>query len=755
MSGINDRILVVGLAAVLAGGVMIATPTAAAEPADPSATPAAGDQLQEVVVTAERRSENPQSMSVSVVAFSNADLRNNGIQTVADLQALVPSLTFVDGANAEFINIRGVGLNESAPNQTDGVASYLDGAYIAREFTSDDAYFDLASVSVLRGPQGTYVGQNATGGAIFMTTNAPELNKTSGYAQQTFGAYGERETEGAISVPLGQTLAARVSLLSETRDSFTNNLGPDGSQTSFDVTNHPGNLTRLLGRTQLLWEPSEDLKLRVIYQNSARNSDGVPSVPNTPASFDNPFTASWDYPQADNVHYQRTTAILDWQAAAAFKLHAVSAYQAMDEYLQMDNDGTSPLVQPTAAQQAQYIHIRDQYFTNEADLVSTNAGPLQWTAGLAQLAYHQAPATLQIVTYNTPANPAVTPDFVNQGLYLDLRTFRLNQSGFGEISYDITPSWQLKVGARYSHDVTGLESGSYLQFAGPNGFKVPAGPNEPSFNAETGRVVLNWKPSNNELVYLTASRGYKPGGWTPDIGGPPTGDNVYNAEYVWNYEAGWKVTLLDGHLRSAFDGFYMDYNGFQATVATDPQNPATSVTENVQGTKIKGLEEEFEALAGGWRLSLGATYLDAKFGNLAIFMPAGTAGADQLAPELINLDGRTIDYAPKLSGHATLQYTVAAGQYGTITPKLDWSYQGGVYTSFFDQPYQYLPAHALGSFRLIYAPNAAWELQAYVTNITDRTYLANAYGGTPGAAQMEFGAPRQEGVLVRYEFGDR
>jgi iron complex outermembrane receptor protein len=174
------------------------------------------------------------------------------------------------------------------------------------------------------------------------------------------------------------------------------------------------------------------------------------------------------------------------------------------------------------------------------------------------------------------------------------------------------------------------------------------------------------------------------------------------------------------------------------------------VTKNVQGTKIKGVEEELEAVAGGLNVSLGFTVLDAKFGHLAIFMPAGTTGPAQTAPQLIDLDGRTIDYAPKFSGHAALQYSFALGRHGTLTPRVEWTYQGGQYTSFFDQPYQYLPGYALGSVRLTYEPNASWQIQGYVTNLTDRLYLANAYGGSPAGAQLLFGTPRQEGIMVNY-----
>ena len=489
----------------------------------------------------------------------------------------------------------------------------------------------------------------------------------------------------------------------------------------------------------------------MIYQNSSRRNDGIATLPNTPESWANPYTATFDYPGAYNNHYQRTTGILDWQVNDTFKIHAVSAYQSMDQYYQYDGDGTSPYVAPAVPQQADWIQIHDWYSTNEIDFVSSSSGPLQWTAGAAELNYHQ-PFTLLDMAYNAPpANPGLTPN-PQSGLFLNFHTYRRNYAGFGEITYNFTPAWQIKVGARYNHDDVGLQQGTYIAPLGPLGPQIPAGPNEPSYSAGTGRFLLNWQPDQGELIYATVSRGYKPGGWTPDVGGPPTPNNVYNAEYVLNYEAGWKATVLNQHLSSAFDVFYMNYDGFQATIATDPANPTTSVTKNVAGTKIKGVEEQFEVVESGFDLTFGFTALDAKYGYLALFMPPGTAGAAQVAPQLTNLDGRTIDYAPKLSGNVALQYTFPLGDHGTLTPRVQWTYQGGQYTSFFDQAYDYMPAYAIGTVRLTYQPNPKWELQGYVRNLTNRLYLANAYGSSPSTALVNFGEPRQEGVLVNYRF---
>ncbi len=714
---------------------------------------AQSDTLEEVVVTAERRAENPQTMPVSVIALSGKDLKESGVSNIADLQSIVPSLSYVDAGNVKFINIRGVGLNEGAPNQTDGVANYLDGAYIAREFTTDDSYFDLDNVEVLRGPQGTYVGQNSTGGAIFINTKKPSLNGIDGYVEQTFGTYNYRHTEAAANVPVSSTLALRAAVLAESRDSFTANFGPYGSGSQTPVTNHPGNLNRFVGRIQLLYQPTDSLAFHLLYQNSNRRNDGIPYQPINAQTLANPYAAAYDFPEAYNNQYQRTTGTMDWQTSHDFKVHLVSSYQTMNQLTQWDSDATSPYVSPGTVQGGTIIPLHDWYSTHEVDLISTSDSKLQWTVGATTLNYHQ-PFTDQIINYNSARSPALTPDF-SSGLFLNFHSLRKNYAAFGEVSYDINPAWQVKLGARYNHDTVGLQAGSYLiPFGGPTGpIKVPAGPNIPSFTAGTGRVVVNFKPAQNQLVYLNVSRGYKPGGWTPDIGGPPTPNNVYSAEYVLNYELGWKATAFDGHLRTAADVFHMDYQGFQATIATDPRNPTTSVTKNVSGTKIQGVEAELDAAANGFHATLGFTYLDAKFGNLLIFEPANEFGPGSPAtPTQINLNGRTIDYAPKLSGNLGLAYEFALKGGATLTPRVQWSYQGGQWTSFFNAPQQYLPAYALGSARLTYVPSKTWQVEGYVTNIADRVYLTESTGNTPALQVGQFGAPRQYGVTVHYSF---
>ncbi len=726
---------------------MLAAALTGAMPMQLQAAPdqANDDQLQAVVVTAERRGEDPQKMAVSIIALSQDDLTEKGVKTVADLQAIAPSLSYVDNGNVKFINIRGVGINEAAPNQTDGVATYLDGAYIAREYTTDDAYFDLDSVDVLRGPQGTYVGENSTGGAIFLTTKKPSLDGIEGYVQQTFGSYAYRSTEAAANVPFNDVLAFRASVIFETRDSFTKNFGPIGVGDNTPGITQPGNLNRQVGRFQVLYKPTENIDVHVLYQHSERNTDGLPYQYIDAATLSHPFTANYDFPGKYDLTYDRTSATLDWQFVPSVKLHAVSSYQNTNQFTQVDTDGTSPGISPGVPQTAYILPLHEWYYTNEADLVSSLDGPFQWTAGAAMLVYNQWFAD-QILGYTD------APDY-SSGLYLNFRAFRKNVAGFGEVSYEISPQWEVKAGVRENHDQVGLRAGSYLDPIGPNGgLELPAGPNIQSFNATTGRVLVNFKPADGELAYFLVSRGYKPGGWTPNVAEAVTGNNIYGAETVTNYELGLKSTLFDNHFRSAIDVFRMNYQGFQATISTPP-DPTTSITKNVSGTIIQGFEAQIDATQWGFDLGFGFSFLDAKFGNLEIYEPAGEAGLNIPATATqINLNGRTIDYAPRVSGNISLSYQFDLGAAGKLTPRLQWTYQAGQWTSFYDAPQDYMPAYALGSARLSWEPKKNWRLDAYVTNLTDRVYFANSGGNNPETWTVLFGAPRQYGATLNYKF---
>lgn len=682
-----------------------------------------------IVVTAERRSQSALSTPISVVALNADMLKARGVSDINSLQSQVPSLSFADYGNVKFVNIRGVGISEGAPNQSVGVAIHWDGTYVAREFVYGDSFFDVASVEVLRGPQGTYTGQNASGGAIYITSVRPDFNGTSGFGSVTLGNIGRKQVEAGVTTQLSDKLAVRVSGQVERRGSAFTNLGPTGAAQPVRYGNQPGNLSRFLGRAQLLYKPTDDLDLLLIHQYSDRRTDGLPTQSFAQAPVGN-RTIAYDTDQALNTMYNRTTAVLNYSGIDAFKVRVLGTYQTTDQLSIRDNDYST-----AATGTSSKITIHDRYYTGEIDLISPDNRPFTWTAGATMLNYRQPAFTVPNIAKGAPYEQSLT-------IFTDAR--RRNEAVFAEVGYKLGNGLEIKAGGRYSWDHVGFID-SYIAPVGPSGFRIPLNPGIRDFSEFTGRVALNWQIDPKLFVYGTISKGYKPGGTTP------FGIN-YDAERVINYETGIKGRLFDDHLTASVSGFYMTYQNFQATYAADINNPATAITRNVNGTKIKGIEGQFDLKVGGFAADASFSVLDAKYGQFEIVQPAGLFGNGLPAqPELINLAGRTIPFAAKFSGAAGVSYAFDLGK-GSLTPSARISYQGAQWVNFFQAPYNRLPARTLVSARLTYKASETWSLAAYVDNLLDNNYIASVDQVTNGIGSYILGQPREFGATLSFRF---
>src|SRR5271168_4888669 len=212
---------------------------AGAQTAPTSPAASAGATLTEVVVTAERRHTDLQNTAVSATVLSGSDLASMGVTSVDQLQFATPGATIDNFGQGIDFNIRGVGKAEHNSQTTVGVVTYRDGVGTFPGYFQDEPYYDIASIEILRGPQGTFGGQNATGGAVFVTTNDPVINGGyHGYVQAQGGNYTDFGLQGALNLPISDTLAARIAFNSETRDSFYNIAGPNGTA----YNGNPGNL---------------------------------------------------------------------------------------------------------------------------------------------------------------------------------------------------------------------------------------------------------------------------------------------------------------------------------------------------------------------------------------------------------------------------------------------------------------------------------------------------------------------------------
>ena len=217
------------------------------------------------------------------------------------------------------MNIRGVGLQATNPTTSSGVAIYSDGFFIPHETAIGDDYYDVGQVEILRGPQGTLVGQSSTGGAIFVTSVKPSFDHVTGYAQQSVGNYGYRQTEGAVNVPISDQLAFRLAGTFDNRDSFYNDLNVGGAAITSGL--QPGNVDSQSGRIGVDWQPTAALDIYVKYDTTTRKGDGFVAKDYAELAGANnsvdprlskPFDISYDEPSWDKYRMSRITAEINW-----------------------------------------------------------------------------------------------------------------------------------------------------------------------------------------------------------------------------------------------------------------------------------------------------------------------------------------------------------------------------------------------------------------------------------------------------------
>ena len=410
--------------------------------------------LEEVMVTAERRTERLQDVPISATVFSADALADMGIKNVHDLQQVSPSLAINTYNRSTFINIRGIGLNQSAPTTSPGVAFYIDGVFIPHEFTIGTSFYDIAAVEVLRGPQGTLTGQNSTGGAVYARTPAPEFGKWSGFIDQTLAEYSWSKTTAAVNIPLGDKLAIRASGVLEERDSYTQNLrlpSPPGRQTS--RISEPGNVDTTGWRVALAYQPTDILRINLRYEDYVNDYDNNAIKNRNDAITRDPFVI-----EEDAISYlvqdgYRTSAELLLDASDSVRVRWLSAFEHGIYTDSSDGDRTAtapprvPGVPATNTNQGRVSYGRTKINTaiHELNVLSTDDSALTWVAGAfymtdtTDIAIHRH--NFSTITGDTPAT-AITLT----------KAEITSQSVFAQAGYRFSPQWQLTAGARYSDD---------------------------------------------------------------------------------------------------------------------------------------------------------------------------------------------------------------------------------------------------------------------------------------------------------------
>jgi iron complex outermembrane receptor protein len=696
----------------------------------------AGDKIDEVVVTAQKRSENLQDVPIAMTALSADDLVNKAVTRSSDLQYASPALTVTDAGLTQSVNIRGIGLSSGSPNAANGVATYVDGLF-QPPIVQTGSFYDIADVEVLRGPQGTFVGSNSTGGAIFIKSQDPSTKSFNGYGEVSGGNYGAVGFQGAVNLPIGDDWAVRVAVNDQNHDSYYTDHGP--------YHNKPDSLVEGAGRVGVLWRPNEDFQAILKVEAVDKDTGGYAyqPVPGTAygnsASFSQPSIYDLDYnaPTRNHEKGQQFSLNLQYVLPGDITVKSITGYQNKEIYNLYDMDAT--MVGTDTEDQ----FVREREYTQEFDILSPTDGRLTWIAG----------------TYFQRNRIDVN---IEQGAFptdITIRNKKTTLGYFGQVGYQITPDVVATVGVRYSsYNVSGDGSvyiGAGIPSFPPGGLYVADLGGKESDSRPTGKANIDWHIDQNNLLYAFVARGYKSGG----LEGPTA---TFSPETVWDYEAGWKSTMLDGHLKTQLDGFYNSYSNFQYdTVDT---TSGQGVVQNIPTATIAGVEAQVQGRLHGLGYDASIAYVHSELGTYKVIdqnlLPPGTlfpqCGAGQTvgctdytaATRIIR--GAPNLLSPDITFTGGVEYAFNVSDDLTVTPRLNYAYTGSEQASPSRDSYYNIKGHGLLSAFLRF-DFERYSLDAFCTNLTGEKYITGfSVNGSEG--DQFYGAPRLFGARLRAEF---
>jgi iron complex outermembrane recepter protein len=717
---------------VVTAAVLISSSAAWAQTgAEPST-----QELDEVVVTAERRVMNLQDVPASATVLSAESIAAQGVDNVIELQTVAPSVVINTYNRSTFINIRGVGISQSAPTSNPGVAYYIDGMFIPHEQFIAQTFYDIESIEVLRGPQGTLTGQNSTGGAIYVRTPPPNSDGFSGYIDQTAADYDWYRTTAAVNIPAGDKFSMRLSGVYDERGSFTENIGPSRS--------NPGSGRDTSGRAAFRFNPTESFTLDLRYEHFDRKTDYNAIKNRVDLVTADPFTIEEDAISFLNQKGDRASLEAKFDLTPGLQLRALASYLDAETTDQADGDRTAtaqpvPANLPTNGANTNLYRGRVSFTTqeletlvSEVNLLSTGEGRVQWVAGAF---YMEETSPVSVLRDNRN-----TRDFVQSNSSIITELENTSTSLFGQIDIRFTDSFELDVGVRYSEDEQ-----TYTRFLIPG--PPPPGcfpcTSEVKSDEVTGRLGLKYFATDDIMVYTTASKGYKAGGINLD----PRLPN-YKPETNEMAELGIKSTFADGRLRVNGAVFYSEYDGIQLSSLTAVGTPPALLpnTLNAAPAVIYGAELELTGKFDAFQFNLGLSSLHGEFIDNALLTDSQT-NTNRWVPE-----GAQVPFAPELTAIVGLQYEVRAGDW-TITPRIQASYIDEQLATPFAYVATTVPSRTVADLRVTVQPNQKLRLEAFASNVLDEDYIAaQVQDASSATGGIIYGAPRQVGIRARFDF---
>ena len=673
---------------------------------DAAAAPAPAGKIEEVVVTAQRRKQSLQKTPVAVTAVTGDGLVEQGVRTVADIAVLVPSLQIAPSGT---IALRGVGesnINEKGEN---AVAVHVDGVYLSRPASVMGAgLFDIERVEVLRGPQGTLYGRNATSGSMNIITNAPTFT-LGGAAAAELGNYNARQLSGMVNVPVSDTVALRVAFQNIEHDGYTPSaIAGHPRQDSADVT---------AVRASLLYKPNPGFSALLRVDTS---TDRGISVPYGTVQF-------------------TSVAAIKRESVGTANVHNDTKYSGASVELNQDL-GPGRLTYLGAWRRADVNAVRDfslglPYWNNRSD-DRTVQQELRYGGELGRLNF------ITGLFYFKEKN-TFDEDFGGFRIVADGPAMSESKAAYGQATYALRPDVRLTAGARYSQDKRALLSDGYF-----NGALIAAAPDRfarahGSWNKPTWKVGAEYDVSPASMVFANLGTGYKSGNFGDgDMNHPSTNPAcgiLVKPENLMALELGSKNRFLNGRAQLNADAFYYRYTDKQEqTFVLCNAFETTSQLTNAGKARSAGLEFE------GWYRPTGDDKLDF---SLAVLKAQYT----QFFSAAMNRDLKdtTLPKAPRLTVNIGYQHTFTLPG-GLLTARLQSHYEASKYMAFGADPAFRQPSFTKSDALLTYEPvDGRWSLMGYVRNMENKVVVTDVYSGF-GLANLA--TPRTAGVRLGVTF---
>ena len=718
----------------------------------------------EILVTAQKRSQSVQDVGIAITALSGDELQKQQATDVSSVAAQIPGVVATTSSNLPAFTVRGIGMNDFAANFDAPIALYVDEVYRSKPYMASVPFFDIGRVEALKGPQGTTFGRNSTGGSVNFYTNEPVFYNEGEFAVQADN-HGRARVEGVANIVASPELALRAS--------YYIAQGAGGPWRNLYTGKDFGAPNQLAGRLQAKWE-SGDTTVRLLGYGFRDRSELTPykgpGIFNAdgslcPQLFTNRILNQHDaclkFPvnpgpgtegQREPTGFRNFAADQPWKAnnsalggyarieheAGPVTLTSITSYDTFTRDQTEDSD--SSIFASTNSLYYSNIHQFSQ------ELRATGSfGPLRMLLG----GYYENDRIRTNESANLAENTIVLlPPFAPR-LASSFEQKVRSLAVFTNNEIELSDQLSVVLGARYTSDRTRIDGDTFLGADDPAEsnraitqlIPVDSIDDSRTDNTTSFRGQVNFKPSRDNLLYASISRGFRSGGYSVPFGGTIS---TFSPEQLTAYEIGLKSRLFDRSLNLNLATFYYDYKDVQATV-NDPASPLVQITRNIGKSRTYGAEGDIT-----WQpddtltMRLGATYLDAKYSDTDAEVISYNGN--------IALEGKRPINSPKWSFQGYLSKSVPISDTLNLTATTDARYVGKRFLSITNQPFDAAPSYWVQNARLaVGASDESWELAVWGKNIWNEDYLTYINNVSFFRLQI-YGEPASYGLSARFKF---